>query len=321
LPFLNWRRVAAIAALICTLTACGAPAPDSNANAVDITATVPTATALTTDVAQVATPLPTLPPPTNPIDAAGAQIVARVNGQPILLADFERALVRSTAQGVNYVDEATQRAAILDTLIDQTLIELAAAQQGLTVDAAALDAELASYVTALGSDAAWTEWLTANFYTEAEFRETLHESLLTNRLRDSITANLSGNVPQVRARHILVATEAEARTVLTRLQNGEPFEALAASVSLDVTTQARGGDLGWFIEEELLDPALARLAFTLPDNGIAGPVQTGLGFHIIQTLQHADMPLQPDKLPLLAQLRFENWLTVIASQATIERYI
>jgi peptidyl-prolyl cis-trans isomerase C len=174
---------------------------------------------------------------------------------------------------------------------------------------------------AVGGAEAWANWLADNGYSEAEFRDTLRESLLTNLVRDVVTSGLNGAQPHVRARHILVATEAEARAVLARLQAGERFEAVAAAVSLDVTTQTRGGDLGWFVEDELLDVSLARLAFALPINGIAGPVETRLGFHILQTLERADMPIPPEKLAVVAQLRFENWLDNLAARSTVERYL
>jgi peptidyl-prolyl cis-trans isomerase C len=256
-----------------------------------------------------------------PLDETGAPIVARVNGQAITLAAFERALARASSPEASDLDAAVLRSAVLETLIDQLLIVQAAAAGGLVVDDAALDAELASYIEAVGGAAAWARWLADNGYTEAEFRETLRESLLTNLVRDVVTSGLNGAQPHVHARHILVATEEEARAVLARLQAGERFEALAAAVSLDVTTRARGGDLGWFVEDELLDPALARLAFALPINGIAGPVETRLGFHIVQTLERADMPIPPEKLAVVAQLRFENWLDNLAARSTIERYL
>jgi parvulin-like peptidyl-prolyl isomerase len=256
-----------------------------------------------------------------PVDETGAPIVARVNGQAITLAAFERALARSGSPEASDPDAVVLRSAVLETMIDQLLIVQAATAGGLTVDDAALDAELASYVEAVGGAEAWANWLAENGYTEAEFRATLRESLLTNLVRDVVTSGLNGAQPHVHARHILVATEAEARAVLARLQAGERFEALAAALSLDVTTQARGGDLGWFVEDELLDPALARLAFTLPINGIAGPIETRLGFHILQTLERADMPIPPEKLAVVAQLRFENWLDNLAARSTIERYL
>lgn len=258
--------------------------------------------------------------PGMPISADGTPLVARVNGQEITLPQFERALARLEAQGLSFVDEAAERDYALQTLIEQAIIDQQAARQGFALDDAAIDAELASYQQALGGGDAWQTWLRDNLYTEEEFRESLRESLLTNRLRDAVTANLTGNVPQVRARHILVATEAEARDVLNQLQNGGRFEELAARYSLDVTTQTRGGDLGWFTEEELIEPNLARLAFTLPINGIAGPIQTRLGYHILQTLERAERPIPTEKLPALAQIRFENWLDAMSAQAVIERY-
>jgi parvulin-like peptidyl-prolyl isomerase len=145
--------------------------------------------------------------------------------------------------------------------------------------------------------------------------------LIAGAMRDQITQQLPANVPQVHARHILVDTEAEAINVLNRLQTGEDFAALAASLSQDVTTRETGGDLGWFVEGELLEPLLTQVAFSLNSGEIGGPVATRLGYHIIQTLERAEGPVSPDKQALLAQIHFENWLRGLTFNAVIERYL
>ena len=50
---------------------------------------------------------------------------------------------------------------------------------------------------------------------------------------------------RVRARHILVASEKEAKAVIDKLAKGEKFEALAKQFSLD-GSKDYGGDLGYF---------------------------------------------------------------------------
>jgi len=146
------------------------------------------------------------------------------------------------------------------------------------------------------------------------------DTLLTQRVRDHLTAELQGEVEQVRARHILVRTEDEARQVLQRLQNGERFADVAADVSIDLTTREQGGDLGWFTRDELLDPRLAEAAFNLQPNEITGPIATRIGYHILQTLEKGVRPVEPERMTMIQENLYLNWLAEQIRSANIERY-
>ena len=92
-----------------------------------------------------------------------------------------------------------------------------------------------------------------------------------------------------RARHILVASKADAEEVLEALKNGEKktFRALAKERSLDTETNIRGGDLLYFTADGSvvgreasgkIDPTLAKAAFSLKDTGdLSGPLDLGDG--------------------------------------------
>ncbi len=261
-----------------------------------------------------------LPPVQLPVDAQGAALVARVNGNGITKTALDRAIARlqtqQQAQDIN-----TLQSNVLETLIQQQLIDQYATRQNIVVTDADIQTELATNIQIAGSDAAWKKWLADNLYTPDEFNTTVHDMLITSRIRDQITAPLAGVVSQVHARHILVATQAEAQGILDRLNKGEDFATLAKQYSKDVTTRDNGGDLGWFTQDELLEPNLAAVAFSSAPGTYAGPVATTLGFHIIQTIEKADRPIPDDKRATLAEARFENWLQSLYQGATIERYL
>jgi parvulin-like peptidyl-prolyl isomerase len=254
-----------------------------------------------------------------PLTSSGEVVVARVNGIDITQAAFQRELTRAQQQ-FEAADMAALEAVVLDTLIEQAMIEQAAAERQITVTDAEVEAEFILSRSYVDSDAAWQQWLADNLYTEDEYRASLRSVLLAGKLRDNITEGMPENVPQVHARHILVATEEEANAVLARLQNGEGFAAIAASVSQDVTTREQGGDLGWFADGELYEPALSQAAFSLESGQIAGPVLTRLGYHVIQTLERGERPVPEERRPLLAQIAFERWLQGTLYNAIIERY-
>jgi peptidyl-prolyl cis-trans isomerase C len=93
---------------------------------------------------------------------------------------------------------------------------------------------------------------------------------------------------EVHARHILVATEAEAKEIADRLKKGEDFATLAKEKSKDAN--AEGGDLGWFTRGQMLKP-FEDAAFALEVGQISEPVQTQFGWHIIKVEGKRDQPL------------------------------
>ncbi len=92
---------------------------------------------------------------------------------------------------------------------------------------------------------------------------------------------------EVRARHILVESEAEAKAALERVKKGEDFAKLAAELSKDPGSGKEGGDLGWF-EKERMVPEFAEAAFKLDKGQVSDIVKTQFGFHIIKTEDKRD---------------------------------
>ena len=87
------------------------------------------------------------------------------------------------------------------------------------------------------------------------------------------------SVPEVRAKHILVKTEKEARDVLTKLKAGDSFEMLAGKYSLDKS--AADGDLGYFTQDMMV-PEFGDIVFKMKKGQISEPIKTPFGWHIVQ---------------------------------------
>ena len=92
---------------------------------------------------------------------------------------------------------------------------------------------------------------------------------------------------EIHARHILVPTEAEARTALKRVQSGEDFAKVAKDVSKDPGSE--GGDLGWFTKEQMV-PEFAEAAFNLKPGQLSEPVKSQFGWHVIRLEERRDKP-------------------------------
>ena len=91
---------------------------------------------------------------------------------------------------------------------------------------------------------------------------------------------------QRRASHILIEDNDESEQILaeiqTKLEEGQSFEELAETYSIDVGSASSGGDLG-AIQRDVMEPAFEEAVFALENVGdISEPVKTEFGYHIIQ---------------------------------------
>jgi len=86
---------------------------------------------------------------------------------------------------------------------------------------------------------------------------------------------------EVRARHILVKEEAEAKKIAADLKKGGDFEKTAKEKSTDPGSGQQGGDLGYFTEDAMV-PEFSAAAFKLKKGEISEPVKSQFGWHIIK---------------------------------------
>lgn len=109
------------------------------------------------------------------------------------------------------------------------------------------------------------------------------------------------------ASHILVATEEEALALVTQLEGGAEFAALAQEFSTG-PSGPRGGELGWFGAGMMVAPFEEAVA-ALETGGISGPVQTQFGWHVIklnETRPVTPPPLDDVRGDLEGQIRSER---------------
>jgi peptidyl-prolyl cis-trans isomerase C len=103
-------------------------------------------------------------------------------------------------------------------------------------------------------------------------------------------------------RHILVATEAEAKDIIAKLKGGAKFEDLAKQ-SKDTGSADNGGDLDWAAPSSF--PKVFSDAFVKLQKGqvTETPVQTPNGFHVIKLddTRAAKLPTLEEVKPQIAE--------------------
>ncbi len=215
--------------------------------------------------------------------SGGDPEVATVGGTTIRMSDIEKLY-----EGTTVPMDAAFRDTLFKMIAVEALNQGMTADFGVTTDAAAVETmytemvaemEAAQQTPAdfLGVSGASLEMVHFNAQISV-LAQTVIDKLLSQEdivqrvLADPLLSN------QVCAKHILVATEAEANDVIQRLSNGEDFATLADEVSTD--SQTPGGDLGCAPASGYVT-AFAEAAVAAPLNEVVGPVQSDYGFHVI----------------------------------------
>jgi peptidyl-prolyl cis-trans isomerase C len=86
---------------------------------------------------------------------------------------------------------------------------------------------------------------------------------------------------ELRASHILVETEKEAKDIHARIKKGEDFSQLAKKFSKDSGSADKGGDIGYFTRGKMV-PEFENAAASLKPGEVSEPVKTRFGYHIIK---------------------------------------
>ncbi|MDW8102262.1 MAG: peptidylprolyl isomerase [Anaerolineae bacterium] len=155
--------------------------------------------------------------------------------------------------------------------------------------------------------------------TEQEYRDMVAVNLLREKLRQVLAEKVPSTAEQVRARHILLESEEEARKVLEELKQGADFAELARKYSKDEATRENGGDLGWFPKGEW-DPAFDAVAFSLKVGEISDVVRTSMGYHIIKVEGHEmDRELDPEYLARRKAAALDEWLQQVRYSDKVQR--
>lgn len=154
-------------------------------------------------------------------------------------------------------------------------------------------------------------------FSEAELRKIVATYLLRDKMLAEITKDMKPEQDQVWARHILVATEDEAKAVYERVTTGgEDWYTVAAEVSLDTANKDNGGDLGWFGPGAMVKE-FETAAYALEIGKISQPVQTENGWHIIQVIGHEVRPLTATEFQSAKEKSFSDWVAQMKTDLTV----
>jgi peptidyl-prolyl cis-trans isomerase C len=232
------------------------------------------------------------------------RVVALVNGEVISKTDFEAELARELgfADGINPQRpeqvEPVKRA-LLNTLIERTLLLQAAKQGGITAPAAEVERRMLRMRADFPAEG-FNQALANGQLSMAELKQKTEALIITEKLfaqavypRVAVTeeeirrhfeehADEYKEPQRVRAAQIVVKTLDEAKRVQKELRGGKKFPDLARRYSLSADAKV-GGDLGYF-ERGVMPAAFDEAAFALAVGEVSEIVETDYGFHLFKVL-------------------------------------
>lgn len=122
-------------------------------------------------------------------------------------------------------------------------------------------------------------------------------------------------------RHVLVADEATALSLIAQLDAGAPIETLARQHTID--PQSRDGRLGWLMPNQLERPFAEALETLAPGQHAARPVHTSYGWHVVRLEARRALPKPPFEevraalREQLLQERLQTRLHTLRAEATV----
>jgi peptidyl-prolyl cis-trans isomerase C len=207
----------------------------------------------------------TAPPDDSPV-------LVIINGKPITQSEFDyRWSELPPSMQARYNSEGGRRK-FLDDLISRELLLQEARKLGLDQTPSAIERlERAKEQLALD------ELMRVAVKTQVDVPKEELESYYAQHQAELHKAE------QVRAAHILVRSEAQAKDLKRQIDEGGDFAKLAQRYSLDYATRNRGGDLGSY-RPGWVDPEVDAALLTLQPGMVSDPVQTASGFHLVKLI-------------------------------------
>ena len=251
----------------------------------------------------------------NAVDPPAGQI-AVVNNTTVLRQDLDREMklvaLKLSRQGRSISDEQLKRyeGNIRETLINRALLLQQSQAKGITVKDTLVTKALDEFKSGFQDEKQYQQSLAQIGFTEASFKDQIKNGLAIKTLIDkevsqhvSVSDNqvrsfydehpdLFRQPEQVKASHILIQVPADAdeakkaaalasiQSLKQRIDKGENFANLAMEYS-DCPSKAKGGDLGFFSREQMVQP-FSEAAFALQPGQVSDVVTTRFGYHLIR---------------------------------------
>lgn len=239
----------------------------------------------------------------------GQEVIAKVNDELILKSDFDRQVDQvksaleangqdfSTAEGKKILKDVKET--VLESMINDQLILWQAKEHNIVLEAEEFNEAISQLEQYHGGKDALETYLKQQSFDREDFEAQVKDQLIISKFKEKLTSDVKVTddevkkyydenkemfelpSPEIRASHILVDTEDEAKEILAKIKDGADFEELAKKYSKDPGSKELGGDLGYFAEGKMV-PEFEEAAFALKPGEVSEIVKSEYGYHIIK---------------------------------------
>ena len=278
-------------------------------------------------------------------------VMVTVNGTDITYGEYENKLAEFMAIyesrfGADIWDDKvdeqyTYREYIEEKVLDTMILEIVmlgeAKKENIQVSDDEVKEKYEEYKSYFTSDEEYNSFLESSGMTDAVLKEAIEKELITEKFLEVKSAHINEVQPtedelkeiynqspstynRIRASHILVDTEEEAKEIQEKIKNGENFEELAKEFSTCGSAE-NGGDLGYFLYSDMVEE-FSKVAFNLKVNEISDIIRTVHGYHIIKVtdIKNTYEQAQRDELVYKFQAtKFNEMLDELINNANIVR--
>ena len=246
----------------------------------------------------------------NPVEP-GNPVVAKVNGQDITRLDVFN-FIQTLPEQTRQLPVQQLFPIAVEQVVNAQIVE--AKTKGINLDS---DPEVQKQMELA------KENIVRGVYIQKLVKNKMTEERLKTAYEQYKTSFPS--IDEVKASHILVKDESAAKDLIKKLDEGADFAELAKANSSDATA-AKGGELGYFAQTDVVPP-FAEAAFkTDPGTYTKKPVKSDFGYHIIKVEDKRKRPpaeYEVAKPYLEAQLRrvvLDELIQEWRDAAKIERF-
>ncbi|WP_206811380.1 peptidylprolyl isomerase [Paradesulfitobacterium ferrireducens] len=242
----------------------------------------------------------------------GGKWVAKVNGEQISQTDYDArvALMQKTVEDNSgsklTADQQKQlKDAVLQSMIGSKIIEQEIKKLNVDVNSSKVTEQVEKDKQDAGGEDKLKQLLAFQYL--ATLDDYRNQIALAQKLTDDVQVsdaevkayfeanpqNYGGQAEQVKAKNIVVATEDEAKQIISQLkavmnsgQLATTFEQLAKEKSTDPTAKDNGGELGYFSKGDMV-PEFSNAAFAQKVGTVSeAPVKSTYGYHVILVEDH-----------------------------------
>jgi foldase protein PrsA len=288
---------------------------------------------------------------------AGA--IASVGDATVTQAQFDQIWAQAKAQYASqqgappFPKEGTAqydqlKASIVNYLVQNEVIKQQAAGMKVSVTQKQLDDRIKQITTQVGGQKKLDALLKKQGVTMDQLKTQLEAQMLQDAVKAKVGANAKVTEAQIAAyyndpknkqqfvvadtvdaRHVLVATKAEALKVqklLTANNSAANWKKVAKQYSTDPGSKNKGGSLGTFPKGRMV-PQFEKVAFSIKPGTVSVPVKTQFGWHVIEvtkktpgstkTLAEAKSMIEQTLKFQLQTTAWDTWLTDAQKKANI----